>query len=585
MAMLEKCPQCQQPHPPGQLSCPPEPTEIELVEIEEEAFSSVGAPAPAPPTDLLLGQLLDNRYRIERVLGAGGMGKVYAAVHLVTGKRFAIKMLHQQLTNDDEARRRFEREAKVVSTIDHPHIVDLYDYGQTPTRVPFLVMEYMEGATLRSFLGTLSGTAMPVSQAVLFALQMAQALQHVHERGVVHRDVKPDNIQLEVDSLQNMVAKLFDFGIARIQSQEAVTQAAACPPRTLAYAAPEMYERADYLSPAIDVYALGVTLFEILTNQRPFSGSGVELLLAHLKDAPPRASELRQDGKIPAALDALITRMLAKAPEQRPTMAEVADSLAAVLTQLPAASARGLHHLRTYVLPKRLPRHPSVLSAMPHCAASSAAPSANDARSLTQIETARQQVGAKLERESRSIIKRIFRQGVPAEIAELLRCCSELEAARSEVELDLALLQDARAQEKAAIRADRQALRQRLHSVRDELRSVTTAILGMEHRGIAKQLADLELAYSAPVPPSPLTERLVQQESQRHRLTVELCDIQRDLADQLLHAANAIVEESRKTASGRIDPSLSMYVKRLTVVLADLDALDESLVLHLMPGE
>ncbi len=563
-----------------------ESTEIDVVEIAEDAFSAAGRPPPAPPADWLLGQLLDDRYAIERVLGSGGMGKVYAAVHLITGQRFAIKMLHPQMINDDEARRRFEREAKVVSTIDHPHIVELYDFGRTPNGAPFLVMEYMEGATLRTFLGKLTGGAMPVNQAVLIALQMAQALQHVHERGVVHRDVKPDNIQLEVDSAQNMIAKLFDFGIARIQSQEALTQASSGPPRTLAYAAPEMYERRDYLSPAIDVYALGVTLFEILTNQRPFGGSGVELLLAHLKNAPPRASELRRDERIPSALDTMISRMLAKTPEQRPTMAEVADTLAGVLTQLPSASARGLHHLRTYVLPKRLPRRQSSTgSAAPSASVPGNGAAAGDGQSLPQIESARQQVGAKLERESRSIIKRIFRQGVPAQIADLLRCCTELEAARSEIELDLALLQDARAQEKITAHAERQALRQQLHRVRDELRGATTAIRGMEVRDIAKELAALELAYSAPAKKSELAERLTHKESQRHRLIVELVDIQRDLADQLILAANAMVEESRQTAGGRVDPNLSMYVKRLTVVLAELDVLDESLVMRLMPND
>lgn len=590
MAILEKCPLCQQPHPPGQEGCWPEHTELELVEIEEASFSDVGQPPPEHqglPEDALLNQVLDNRYLLQRVLGAGGMGKVYAASHLVTGQRFAIKMLHPEYANFDEARRRFEREAKVIRTIDHPHIVELYDYGQTPAGTPFLVMEYMEGATLRSHICALTNGAMPVNQAVLVALQMAQALQHVHERGVVHRDVKPDNIQIEVDDSHNMVAKLFDFGIARIENHEAVTRATSGPPRTLAYAAPEMYERRDYLSPAIDVYALGVTLFEILTNQRPFPGSGVNLLLAHLKETPPRASELRHDGKLPAALDSLIIRMLAKAPEHRPKMAEVADSLAAVLTELPSASARGLHHLRTYVLPKRLPQRASgsaggAVSASAS-ADNSAAAAGEDRRSLPQVETARQEVGAKLEREARSIIKRIFGQTVPAELNDLLRRCAELEATKSEVELDLALLQDARAQEKAAAQAQRQMLRQRLHSVRDELRSVTTVLLGVASRDIAKELAELELAYSAPLPPSPLVERLTQKESQRHRLSVELVDVQRDLADQLLQAINAIVNASGK-AGGRADPSLSMYVKRIAVVLAELDVLDESLVRHLMPS-
>jgi serine/threonine protein kinase len=313
MVIVEKCPKCQQLHPEGQLDCTPELTEIKV--IKEAAFSIAGAPARYPVSDSLLNEILDSRYRIIRVLGSGGMGKVYAAEHLITGKRYAIKVLNPNLADDEEARRRFAREAKAISAIEHPHIVELYDYGQTAHGVPFLAMEYMEGTTLRAFLAAAPAGGLPVGQAVSIALQMAQALQHVHERGIVHRDVKPDNIQIEVDSSKNVVAKLFDFGIARIQSQEAVTSAAAGPPRTLAYGAPEMYERHDYLSPAIDVYALGVTMFEILTKQRPFGGTGMALLLAHLKETPGSVAELRKDVRIPAELDALISRMLAKEPE------------------------------------------------------------------------------------------------------------------------------------------------------------------------------------------------------------------------------------------------------------------------------
>src|SRR5689334_1106645 len=112
MVIVEKCPQCQQLHAEGQLTCTQEPTEIEV--IEEVAFSTAGAPPPAPRSDSLLHETLDERYRITRLLGSGGMGKVYAAEHLVTGKRFAIKVLNPQLANDEEARRRFAREARAI---------------------------------------------------------------------------------------------------------------------------------------------------------------------------------------------------------------------------------------------------------------------------------------------------------------------------------------------------------------------------------------------------------------------------------------------------------------------------------------
>ena len=580
MVSEENASKNQREHPGGRADGEKDATDVAA--IPEDLFAATGLPGTSPASYPLLNRDLDQRYRVTRLLGSGGMGKVYAGVHIVTGKRFAIKVLNPELVHNDEARRRFEREAKAVMAIDHPHIVELYDYGQTPTGVPFITMEYLEGSTLRAFLSEAPATGLPVDQAMTIGLQMAQALQHVHERGVVHRDVKPDNIHIEVDRNQVVVAKLFDFGIARIQSQEAVTGAAAGPPRTLAYAAPEMYERSDYLSPAIDVYALGVTLFEIFTKQRPFSGSGVGLLLAHLKETPPNVSQLRRDVKIPTELDALVARMLAKKPEQRPTMAEISDAMAALTAQLPPT--RGLHNLRTYVLPKRLPRRtsaepggtPSVsipaLSARPSTAT----------RSLERIEAERQQVGAKLERESRSILHRLFRHDLPPDITPLQQRAAELGTQQGEVELELALLQDTLAQEKATIAAERQALRRKLHGLRDELRAATTQVVGTPSRNIAQELAELELAYATRIAPSALIERVTQQANLQQRLSVELIDVQRELAERLLLAITSVPDEVGNIGRGRLDASRLLFAKRLNMLLSDLDALDESLSEHLM---
>ena len=149
-------------------------------------------------SDPLVGQLLENRYLVVRLLGSGGMGKVYLAEHQTTQKPYAIKVLHNQLLSDDKALQRFQREARVLRTIDHPQVVEVYDYGQTADGIPYLVMEYLEGTTVRAYLDEVTDGGLPLLQAVTIALQAAQALQHVHERGIVHRDIKPDNISVRV---------------------------------------------------------------------------------------------------------------------------------------------------------------------------------------------------------------------------------------------------------------------------------------------------------------------------------------------------------------------------------------------------
>lgn len=567
-AMLEKCPQCQQPYLPGQSSCAQDHTE------------QSGPPAPAP--DLLVDDLLDNRYRIERVLGAGGMGKVYAGVHLVTGKRFAIKTLHPQLINDDAARRRFDREAKAVTAIDHPHIVELYDYGKTPSGAPFLVMEYMEGSTLRNYLSSLTQGAMPLNQAVTFALQMAQALQHVHERGIVHRDVKPDNIQLEADSNQNLLAKLFDFGIARIQSQAAVTEIRTGPPSTLAYAAPEVHKSADYLSPAIDVYSLGITLFEMVAKQRPFRGDGFDVVWAHLQEQPPRLSERRQDIKIPQRLDELTAQMLEKDAARRPTMAQVAARLSTVVNELAAEAARDLHSLRTFVMPnkQREAAHgapPPVPSATPE--SRTALQVIVSGRELDMIETERERTGAQLEAEctgmTKLYAKLYFSPEAPPELTSLARRCAEIKASKTELEASLARHQQALAGEQAALRARRNELRQQLRARRDELRALSASDAARAQ--LTHELEQLERAYATPEPASATAAQVQQEGTRLQELQAELILTQRTWAEQLMRTTQELARAGKIKGVGRTDAAVKMATKQLSGLLSQLDTLDASL--------
>ncbi len=371
-----------------------------------------------------------------------------------------------------------------------------------------------------------------------------------------------------------MFAKLFDFGIARIQSQVAVTQANAGPPSTYAYGAPEIHLRSEYLSPAIDVYALGVTLFEMITKQRPFSGTGLDVVWAHMKSAPRTLGECRKDVKIPSRLDRLVAQMLEKDPEQRPTMAQVAERLEALQTPLRASSSRGVHSLRTYVLPNKQSERPSHGPAGPAASAPAAPPTALQEivaiRDLDQIETEREQLSAQLENECASIIKLYLAQDLPADIKELLRRCQELATAKNE--LDLLPLQEQLAQEKTALRTTRQALRQRLQTRRDEVRSLT-----LEGRAVpAAVTQDLELlerAYAAPAPPSAIAERVQQEGIRQQQLRAELIDTQTALAEGLLRAL--IAKPTKPT--GRPDTARKMVANRLTEVLSQLAGLNESL--------
>jgi serine/threonine protein kinase len=533
---------------------------------------------PAPLPDPLLGQILENRYRIDRVLGTGGMGSVYLAEHTITRERYAIKVMHRQLAADQAALRRFEREARAISAIDHPHVVEVYDYGQTPSGVPFLVMEYLEGATLRDCLQQIPGSGLPLNQAVSITRQAAQALQHVHECGIVHRDIKPPNIQLTVHDDKTVFVKLFDFGIARIQSQAAVTEIRTGPPSTLAYAAPEVHKSADYLSPAIDVYSLGITLFEMVAKERPFRGDGFDVVWAHLQEQPPRLSERRQDIKIPLRLEELTAQMLEKDAAKRPTMAQVATRLASIANELASEAARDLHSLRTFVMPtKQRDAAPGVPPPIP-----GATPESRTAlqvivsgRELDLIETERESTGAQLEAECRGMIKLYFSPEPPPELAALARRCGEIKASKTELEASLARHQQALANEQAAQRTRRNELRGQLRARRDELRAMPST--DPERARLAHELEEIERAYATPEPASATAAHVQQEGTRQQQLRAELILTQRTWAEQLLRTTQEYARAGKIKGVVRTEAAVKMATKQLAALLGQLDTLDASL--------
>lgn len=274
-------------------------------------------------TDPLIGQVLQGRWRVVERLGGGGMGAVYLAEQLSMGGRLvALKVLHPEYSRDDDFVRRFRAEAQQAGRINDPHVVTVYDFGQTDDGQLFLVMEYVVGPTLKAVLreGPLS-----LGRAVRFGLQLAEALQVVHRAGIVHRDVKGDNVIVREGRDQ---IKLMDFGIAKPTESEGRTweTRTGVIVGTPRYMAPEQIEKGE-VSPLSDIYSWGIVLYELLTGDTPFMAqTPAAVMIKHVSEKPRPVRELRKE--IPAGLERIVSWALEKRPEDRP------QSMAAVILAL-----------------------------------------------------------------------------------------------------------------------------------------------------------------------------------------------------------------------------------------------------------
>jgi tRNA A-37 threonylcarbamoyl transferase component Bud32 len=262
-------------------------------------------------------------YRIERRLGQGGAGTVYAAEEPAIKKRVAIKVLRRGLGDDETMALRFEREARAVNEIHHPGIIDVFAAGRLDDGRPYLVMSLLEGASLREEIERLG--RLPLAEAWRITRDVADALAAAHAAGVVHRDLKPDNVFLERAAGPDGTArpprvKVLDFGIAKVDTVDPGDEpmkltATGVPLGTPAYMAPEQWWAAG-VTAQTDQYALGVMLFEMLAGRPPFaSQSFAELVHQHVHDPPPRLADV--DAAVPEAVEALAARLLAKAPGDR----------------------------------------------------------------------------------------------------------------------------------------------------------------------------------------------------------------------------------------------------------------------------
>jgi DNA-binding winged helix-turn-helix (wHTH) protein/tetratricopeptide (TPR) repeat protein len=309
--------------------------------------------------DALLGQILDGKYRLDALLGQGGMGVVYLATQLELDRAVAVKLVRSDLVSDRTGAERFRGEAKTVARLRHPHIVTVFDFGVAAEAGAYLVMEMLEGRSLRDEIE--ARDRLPTGVAVEIARQVCSALEAAHEAGVVHRDVKPENIFLEQKrGVPALSAKVLDFGIATL---EAVAGSQDTSPRpdagvgTPRYMSPEQCDggEADARS---DLYSLGCVLYETLTGRPPFRSESVSALMikhAHEKPAPPS----RYEPTVDRELEAVVLKALAKRPEERfQTAADMARALERVGGATAAAEATYTLTLDGEPAPRRAFRFP-----------------------------------------------------------------------------------------------------------------------------------------------------------------------------------------------------------------------------------
>lgn len=267
--------------------------------------------------DPLLGQTLAGKYKIEKLIKQGGMGAVYRGKHVLMDKTVAIKVLKPSLAGDDALVARFSREAKAASKISHPHAVVVTDFGEAENGVVFLVMEYLDGRTLKEIIA--SEGPLTLERAVNIVRQVAGALDAAHSQGVIHRDLKSENIML-VRHDGDEWAKVLDFGIAKIRQPNGAPESdithANLVVGTPQYMSPEQCSQSGALDARSDVYSLGIILYEMLAGHVPFAGeSATVIMMKQVQDPAPSVLSSRPD--LPAAVNVIIHRALAKQPIDR----------------------------------------------------------------------------------------------------------------------------------------------------------------------------------------------------------------------------------------------------------------------------
>ncbi len=308
---MKKCPKCGVEYPDATTLCP-----ADGVALEKDP-------------DSLVGTTLSGKYRIDARLNEGGMGTVYRGTHVLMDKTVAIKVLRPSLAADEKIVARFSREARAASRISHPNALTVTDFGEDESGHVFLVMEFLSGKTLKQLLR--DEGPLPLARVVDITRQMGDALNAAHEQGVVHRDLKSDNIML-VDTMAGDHAKVLDFGIAKINEPDGspVDTGLTAPNLVIGtpqYMSPEQCSQDVEIDARSDIYSLGVILFEMLVGHVPFSGdSPTMVMMKHLQEPVPSVLEERSD--VPASVARVVARAMAKVRDDRyQTVAELIEDL------------------------------------------------------------------------------------------------------------------------------------------------------------------------------------------------------------------------------------------------------------------
>jgi len=295
---MKKCPKCGIEYPDTTTLCPSDGIALETTD------------------DPLIGKVLTGKYRIDEKLSEGGMGAVYRGTHVLMDKTVAIKVLRPSLAADEKIVARFSREARAASRITHPNALSVTDFGESEDGIVFLVMEFLSGRTLKDVIREQG--PLPLQRVVEISYQVADALKAAHDQGVVHRDLKSDNIML-ISTAVGEHAKVLDFGIAKINEPDTPDSELTAPNLVIGtpqYMSPEQCSQAGEIDSRSDIYSFGVILYEMLVGHVPFTGeSPTIVMMRHLQDPVPSVLDERND--IPPSIGHIIGRAMAKAPSNR----------------------------------------------------------------------------------------------------------------------------------------------------------------------------------------------------------------------------------------------------------------------------
>ncbi|MBX9720623.1 MAG: protein kinase, partial [Candidatus Obscuribacterales bacterium] len=284
-------------------------------ESEELEVGFGGSNGSALQENQVIGKTIAGKYRVEGLLGEGGMAQVFRATHLGLDRPVVIKLMHSSMPSMDTAMKRFEQECKVTAKLDHPNIVSVFDVGTLEGRRPYLVMEFIQGESMREYLDR--ETSMSVKEASTAMMQVCSGLAEAHAQGIVHRDLKPENIMLRERSDRPDWVKIVDFGIAHLKQGGQRLTRTGIAIGTVDYMSPE-YLSDKPIDQRSDIYALGVILYELIAGRCPFVAETAEAVMAkHLWGTPMPLSHFRPDLGTACLFDQLAERALQKEPNDR----------------------------------------------------------------------------------------------------------------------------------------------------------------------------------------------------------------------------------------------------------------------------